>query len=62
MLLCVTNLWFGAAVIRDHMGKLAGACVHKFQVDDPLEGEVCAAWLGIKEAMRRGIHSLLLRL
>lgn len=26
-----------AAVIRDHMGKLVGACVHKFQVDNPLE-------------------------
>lgn len=49
----------GAAVIRDHCGKISGACVKETQVNDPLEGEVFAAHLGF-EARRCGFKSVIL--
>lgn len=47
-----------AAAIRDHLGKIIGTSVHKFQVDDPLEEEVYAALLGVEEAKRRGFTAV----
>lgn len=49
----------GAAVIRDHLGKFVGAGVQKYQVDNSLEGEVCAAQLGIEVAKRKGFSDVI---
>lgn len=53
------NLAVGAAVLRDHSGLIDGASVQQLQVSDPLEGEVCAAQLGVAEAKRRGFNPVL---
>lgn len=49
----------GAAVLRNDQGNVVGAVVKKLSTTDPLEGELLAAEIGIKEAGRQGIKRLL---
>lgn len=41
------------------MGKFVGAGVQKYQVDNSLEAEVCAAQLGIEVAKRKGFSDVI---
>lgn len=42
----------GAVVIKNHLGQIIGACVEKSSIEDPDEGKIWAAQLGLIEAQR----------
>ncbi|KAB1203799.1 hypothetical protein CJ030_MR8G016817 [Morella rubra] len=48
----------GAAVIKNHLGQIVGACVEKIFIEDPEEGEIRAAHLGLLEAERCGSRKI----
>lgn len=47
-------------MIKNHEGLIVGACVEKFSTVDPEEGEICAAQLGLQEALRCGLSRLVM--
>lgn len=49
----------GAAVIKDYCGRVAGACVQQILVEDPEDGEIWAAQIGIEEARRCGFKQII---
>lgn len=46
----------GAAIIKDHEGRIRGTVVRQIHVADPEEGEIWAAQLGLEEAQRCGLQ------
>ncbi|KAB1226902.1 Inactive protein RESTRICTED TEV MOVEMENT 2 [Morella rubra] len=48
----------GATVIKNHEGQIVGNCVERFSIEDPEEGEIRKAQLGLAEAGRCGLNQI----
>lgn len=50
----------GAAVLRDHLGRVVGVKVQKSHVVGPLEGEVFATTLGLEAGKAQGFQDVII--